>query len=390
MICYRCKNNIPRDAVKCPICGVKAMPFVGAKSCPECGTVNPVSARYCINDGFSFETPNAATYADRYADRYEEEAEEEAEEEEEQENMRPVAAKPKKKKHGVLRLFMWLFIAMVCLIGSAVVGYNVFKPKVYQIEGHAADALANAGLTDVSVKVDLSKTAKLTGTVKSAGDKAAAETIVKKIEDIIKVENNIIVSQLVPKPEELEKVINAALNAQGFPGVAVSVNTALTASIIGTVPSEFDRNKALAIVKSNRDVKDIKDNLNVDASIVQPVATVEPVASMTRPVRSPLPSTSPTPAPSAQPEPTPASTPEPLPHPSVQPQPHSDAGAIEGAINSSLKSAGLSKVTAEVNENLEVTLKGTVSNARDKNKAFDTIKHVKGVRKIKDHIFVVE
>ncbi|MBF0515888.1 MAG: BON domain-containing protein [Nitrospirae bacterium] len=402
MICYMCKNNIPKDAAKCPVCGVKAMPFVGAKTCPNCGTVNPVSARFCISDGYSFEEAfeeaEAGEEVDEYdeGDYYEEEM---------------AKAKPK-KRHGVLRLFMWLFIAVFCLVGSAVVGYNVFKPKTYLLESQAMEALAGAGLHDVSVKVDLSKTAKLAGTVKTADEKAFAEVIVKKVPKILKVENNIMVTQVVPKPEELEKTINKSLNSQGFPGIVVSVNTALAASIIGTVTSEYDRNKVLSIVKGNRDVKDIKDNLHVDASLAQPAPAVAAVEAVKHPAATPEPepdepaaTPEPTPSPVHTPHPTatPVTVPKPMPEPMKQsipmqqqqqptaivaPQP--EPGTLEGAVNKALKSAGLTKITAQVDENLDVTLKGTVSGSRDKNKAFDATKHIKGVRKIKDKIFVVE
>ncbi|MBF0553037.1 MAG: BON domain-containing protein [Nitrospirae bacterium] len=70
--------------------------------------------------------------------------------------------------------------------------------------------------------------------------------------------------------------------------------------------------------------------------------------------------------------------------------PPSDPHALEGTINKALKNAGLTKVTAEVNENLEVTLQGTASNSKDKGKAFDAAKHTKGVSKITDKVFVVE
>ncbi|KWT82644.1 BON domain-containing protein [Candidatus Magnetominusculus xianensis] len=389
MICYRCKNNIPNDAVKCPVCGVKTMPFVGAKACPRCGTVNPVSARFCISDGYSFVEEEGQTVHDE-DDRdegYDEENEEET-------------ATAASKKHGILRLFMWLLIAIVCLIGSAVAGYHIFKPKTYQIETQAMDALAGAGLKNISVKVDLSKTAKLAGTAKNADEKAFAEVIVQKIPKVARVENNIIVMQVVPKPEELEKAINKSLNSQGFPGIVVSVNTALAASVIGTVPSEYDRNKVLSIVKTNKDVKDIKDNLNVDATLAQPAATVQPLSPPTSPPSRPVP---PTPQPAEPNEQTDApapvqsvSTPKPAPEPARQPQPTAviapqpAPGTLESSINSALKNAGLTKVTAEVNENLDVTLKGTVSSTRDKNKAFDTTKQVKGTKKIKDKVFVVE
>ncbi|MBF0320578.1 MAG: zinc ribbon domain-containing protein [Nitrospirae bacterium] len=375
MICYRCKNNIPKDAVKCPVCGVKAMPFVGAKTCPNCGTVNPVSARYCINDGYSFAKVTVGNITD---DHEEEET--------------TTAVRVKRKKHPFLKLLMWALIAIVCLVGSSIVGYQIFKPGNYLLEKHSTEALVKAGLKDITVKVDLSRTARLTGTVRDQHEKLFAEAIVKEIPKIGKIENNIVVSKLVPKPEELEKIINNSLKSQGFPGVVVSVNTAFTASIIGTVPGEYERNKVLSIVKGNKDINNIKDNLHVNPSLSQPIV----VTQDTPPPHTPTPSATPTPQASAQPAPTPAPTPKPAAEPTpappqtATPPPPADPQSLEGTINKGLKSAGLTNVTAEVNENLDVTLKGTVSSAKDKGKAFDVAKKAKGAKKIKDKVFVVE
>lgn len=72
------------------------------------------------------------------------------------------------------------------------------------------------------------------------------------------------------------------------------------------------------------------------------------------------------------------------------PQPASpDPAKIEGDINKALRNAGLSGITAEVGDDMSVTLKGSTVNPDNKSKAFDIAKSFNGIRKVRDRIFVV-
>jgi len=69
-----------------------------------------------------------------------------------------------------------------------------------------------------------------------------------------------------------------------------------------------------------------------------------------------------------------------------------DPDKIERDINRALRKAGLTGITAAVNDNLEVTLKGSVRSNNKKNKAFKIAETFisKGNKRIRDMIFVVE
>jgi ribosomal protein L40E len=72
------------------------------------------------------------------------------------------------------------------------------------------------------------------------------------------------------------------------------------------------------------------------------------------------------------------------------PLPKVDPAKLEGDINRALRNAGLGSVTAEVNDNLEVTLKGSVMSQHEKEKAFEITNRFKEVKRIKDKIFVIQ
>jgi len=113
---------------------------------------------------------------------------------------------------------------------------------------------------------------------------------------------------------------------------------------MGSVNNQAEKSKALSIARSFREIRDVRDNIQV---------------------RVP---------------------------PPPPPPPPIDPAKVEGEINRALRDAGLRGVTAEVNNNLEVTLKGSVASQYEKDRAFEIAKTFsnKGVRRIRDIIFVVE
>ena len=61
----------------------------------------------------------------------------------------------------------------------------------------------------------------------------------------------------------------------------------------------------------------------------------------------------------------------------------------ESELNRSLKNKGMGNITAKVNKNMVVTLKGTVQDKKDKNKALSLARGMKGIKGVQDIIFVV-
>lgn len=74
----------------------------------------------------------------------------------------------------------------------------------------------------------------------------------------------------------------------------------------------------------------------------------------------------------------------------VPSRPQADPAKLEGDINRSLRSAGLSGIYAEVSDSLSVVLKGSVESDSAKGKAVTIAKSFHGISKVKDMIFVVE
>ena len=46
MLCFKCKQEIPDDTLRCPHCGIKVNMY-----CPECNTLNRFGSKYCIECG---------------------------------------------------------------------------------------------------------------------------------------------------------------------------------------------------------------------------------------------------------------------------------------------------------------------------------------------------
>lgn len=67
-----------------------------------------------------------------------------------------------------------------------------------------------------------------------------------------------------------------------------------------------------------------------------------------------------------------------------------DPAKLEGDINRALRNGGVGGVTAQVGDDLSVTLKGSATSAAEKNRAFQIARQFRGVGTTKDRIFVVE
>jgi hypothetical protein len=63
---------------------------------------------------------------------------------------------------------------------------------------------------------------------------------------------------------------------------------------------------------------------------------------------------------------------------------------LEGEINRSLRSDGLGGLSAQVTDDLIVTLKGSVTSASQKDHAMQVVRSFSGIRSVRDQVFVVE
>lgn len=135
----------------------------------------------------------------------------------------------------------------------------------------------------------------------------------------------------------IETLINNSLRFNHIQTVSVKVNQDMEAVATGLVGDETVKAHALAIISSYADLKGMEDNIRI-----------KPQGQPVSPAR------------------------------------------IEREINRSLQNKGISSVTAEVDQNMVVTLKGTVQGKNERKKVLSFTKGMKGIKGIKDIIFVVE
>jgi osmotically-inducible protein OsmY/ribosomal protein L40E len=142
---------------------------------------------------------------------------------------------------------------------------------------------------------------------------------------------------------KLEREINTSLRKRGLNDIYAEVNRDLIATLTGNVKSQNEKDIALSVVGSHREIKEVRDDIQIKVVKLAP--------------------------------PSP---------------PKMDPAKLEDGINRALRNMGVNGVVAEVSDDLQVTLKGTVTSAADKDKAFEIAKTFKDVKRIRDIIFVVE
>jgi hypothetical protein len=182
-----------------------------------------------------------------------------------------------------------------------------------------------------------------------------------------------------PKPPiniaRIERDLNRTLRNRGLGDAYAEVNEDLTATLKGTVNDPRDKMLASNIAESFKEIKSVKNEIKVaelPAPAPPPVRPAEP------------------PAPTPAPEPPAPTLPPPPPAPAPPPIVKIDPATLEGNINRALRNRGIRGVTAEVNDNLEVTLRGSVMSQYEKDRALKIAEGFKEAKRIRDIIFVIK
>ena len=266
---------------------------------------------------------------------------------------------------------------LVLLIISGVVGYLYFTGYIGRspdkIAAKINDELKGKGL-GIYCEIDKNWTATLKGTARNAADKDLATGIVNAHKEL---KNSKYDVQMPLSPSEVKMAIDNALRDGGIGNIHAEVDDNLIATLQGVANNDSEKENALKIAAGLGKAKDVKDNIQIQAAMPQPVAPEMPtiVPQTPRQVTRPrvgvtrkevIRQVEPTPRPAA-----------------------ADPVKMEGELNRALRNAGLSGITAEVGDDLIVTLKGSTGNADDKNRAFEVAKSFNGIRKVRDRIFVV-
>jgi osmotically-inducible protein OsmY/ribosomal protein L40E len=443
MICGKCNAIIPDTAKFCPKCGTMAESTkesdMQTKKCPQCGTENPLTAKFCRKDGTPLkegikqfqeekhDIPSEPIIAPQeenapVAIQVETNPEESIPVEEPKagiicprcgtlnppdvkfceedgiplkEGVLPLGKTETQIKHetpvsfnngeiplldaGVkekdskIKSKFWLWAVVVLLTGiiagagSFLYFYGALVKDPIKLQERINNELREKGLMSVSVEVNQDWVSTIKGTVSSQTYKDEALNIARKYGEIKAVIDNVIIQRPLL---DIEQDINNALKGEGIEGIYVWMDKDMTVILKGTANSYDEKERAIRIIRNFREIKDIKET---EITITEPENPLASIPAYTPPqVLTPLPDTSGGAGINS-------------------PPPRISAASLEIEINSAFRNSGLRGVTATVDQDMGVALKGTVESQADKDRAFDMAKPFtrKGAKRIKDMIFVM-
>jgi osmotically-inducible protein OsmY len=210
--------------------------------------------------------------------------------------------------------------------------------------------------------IDKNWTATLKGSLKSPSDKETAMGIVKAHAEVKAVKDEL---QPLINPSDLKLAIDNALLGAGLVDVLADVDENLVATLNGTVSNESEKADAVKIARAVDKVKDVKDNIQVQAVPPPPETAAQPPLPAEQPRQARRPGGEA--GRRHQPE---SATIEPF--------------ELEVKINRALQNAGFSRVRARVGKRFNVFLNGRVANESRRAKAMAIAGSFTGVRNVYD------
>lgn len=345
--------------------------------CPQCGTPNLPGAKFCKKDGYALQagvaTPQAIPIPKSVPIKQPAPATATATAAARSAGIGGTAIAGKSRK-GLL------IGALVCvvLLASAGGGYAYWAGFIGNRQGTVqADInaeLGSRGLSTVKVTIDREWNASLSGTVLNQADKDQALALIQGHKELKKIATETI--QILPGTADLEKNLNKALADAGLGTVTAQVDKELVATLKGVVESPDQKAQALNVANGVTGLKSVIDDIQLAA--VDSVPQVMPGEMVPPAPPQPIPPTASVPQPSVKMVPP------------QRPQAIAiDPAKLEGDINRALRSQNVSGVTAQVGDDLSVTLKGSGS-ASEKGRALQVVRQFRDVRAVKDKIFVIE
>jgi len=347
MICNKCKAEVSPTAKFCPACGAKVE------------AVQPAAAQ-------------SSTEGVAAADGSEKEQSEAP-----PANVEKAAQSPAAQQGG-RKSSKGLLVAVIVLVLLAVAGaggylyYTGFIGKTpAKLGAQISDELKAKGL-NLYCEVDKNWTATLKGAVKSPAEKETAMSIVKSHKEVKDVKDEL---QPQVSPSDLALAIDNALLVAGLMDIRADVDENLVATLKGIAASESEKANAVSLAKAVEKVKDVKDNIQVQAA--EPPAETAPQP----------------PPPAEQPRQKKRDTARP-PKGSYGDEKQRPGAAsldpfeLEVKINRALQRAGLTRVRARVGEHLNARLQGSVATEEERTKAIGIAESFKGIREVRDRIIV--
>ena len=139
----------------------------------------------------------------------------------------------------------------------------------------------------------------------------------------------------------VQQDLNRQLRNSGLSGVSVKVNADRSAVLRGKVNTAKEKEDAQILASNSPELSGVRNTIQVIAEPPKTAATIDPAK-------------------------------------------------LEGEINRALRNGGVGSVTAQVADDLSVTLKGSVTSAEQKDRAFQVVRRFQARGMPKDRIFVVE
>jgi len=367
MICDKCKTEISDTVKFCPKCGnkieLKKPQENQVIKCPQCGTDNPATAKFCKEDGCNLQQPRMVpSEKNSHAEKF---------------LLCPVCGTENSlnakfcKKDGAA-----LAGTKTAAAEMRVQGMQENKSTV-EISGPSYPQ-SSAGNTYVAVQggkeeMPLNDNSKYNPPIKAkTKDKRSNKWIWIALISIV-----VIISAVAGAlyysghigmtPSRAQKIINDDLRSKGY-SVSVNVSDKGVAEVEGAVNSDIDRDAVFNIIKSNKYIKVI------DCAKFQ----ISPAGDSQGSAQA---------DPSLPEETSPQTLPEKFVSSGSSGSP--DTAKLEEDINRAFIKAGIRNVTAEVRDNMNVVVKGSVRNNTDKQRALRIVNGFRQVRGITDLIFVV-
>lgn len=308
--------------------------------CPKCGAPHTLTAKFCRKDG----TPLNHERKDLLETPV-------------QQNISGKEGLNSSKKLNILSSSGMILLSFGLLIGLILSGVYFYlnlslMSNPIKIEEDIISDLKKNGLDYLSVNINRDLIVTVKGIVNNPYDKDLALSLIKSRRDVKKVIDEI---SLITPFFVIEEKINNNLKESGIKDIYVNVDKDYIITINGTYNKYDDKNRAIRIIRSYKELKGLIDNTSLKKRDTSKYEKINPATIEGK-------------------------------YEEINP------ATIEGEINRAIRNSGIKGVFAEVEENLEITLKGSVMTVEDKDKIFqiaDSFKD-KGIKTIKDMVFVVE
>lgn len=393
MTCKKCGNKFTDRAKFCSKCGnkveISAVQESLTKKCPACGSDNPVSAKFCKKDGYNFhqseekpgekniavETPEGKLSCPVCGVSYSlsikfcnedgaplhgrTSATDIPERSGMQKEINPATEIKEMKPSRRLRTLAWLTAVVIVSVAAGAASYLFFlqnitfkdkPPKIAEKIAEPPKETTAPNPVQVEAPKESGKQQQTVETKPSEIKKQdvsepkppAAQKRLKKTKEVALMPSESVEDVLARR---IEIGINNDLLGRGLYEISASVTKNMVAILRGTVQSAGEKNMALSAARSYKGIKDVWDDIQVNGmpTPVSPAAVVK-----------------------------------------------TDPAKLEGDINRALRGAGLRGIAAEVADNLDIVLRGTVQTYAQKEAAFVVAKKFREVRKIGDKILVMD